>query len=76
MVECPRENVIMELDRLYELPFTDINLPGQKDVFPSETVEKLVKVLAEVRMGGSVSAPPRPCFRGSAVAWEQLYVQY
>jgi type I restriction enzyme R subunit len=50
MVEYLTENGIMDVDRLYESPFTDINPQGPEGVFPSATVEQLVKVLAEVRL--------------------------
>ena len=50
MVQYLTENGIMEVDRLYESPFTDINPQGPEGVFPSATVGQLVKVLAEVKL--------------------------
>jgi hypothetical protein len=40
---------VMEPERLYESPFTDINPQGPEGVFPSAKVDQTVKVLAEIR---------------------------
>ncbi len=50
VVEYLTENGVMEPDRLYESPFTDINPQGPEGVFTSAKVDQLVKVLAEVRL--------------------------
>ena len=50
VVQYLTENGVMEPDRLYESPFTDINPQGPEGVFPSARVEQLVKVLAEIRL--------------------------
>jgi len=50
VVQYLTENGVMEPDRLYESPFTDINPQGPEGVFSSAKVDQLVKVLAEVRL--------------------------
>jgi len=50
VVQYLTENGVMEPDRLYESPFTDINPKGPEGVFPSATVDHLVKILAEIRL--------------------------
>jgi type I restriction enzyme R subunit len=49
VIQYLTENGVMEPDRLYESPFTDINPQGPEGVFPSAKVDQLVKVLAEIR---------------------------
>ena len=44
------ENGIMEADRLYESPFTDINPQGPEGVFLSAQVDSIVNVLAEIKL--------------------------
>jgi type I restriction enzyme R subunit len=44
------ENGVMEPDRLYESPFTDINPQGPDGVFPSAKVDELVSVLVDIRL--------------------------
>lgn len=43
------ENGIMEADRLYESPFTDINPQGPEGVFQSAQVDSIVNVLTEIK---------------------------
>jgi type I restriction enzyme R subunit len=47
------ENGVMEPDRLYESPFTDINPLGPEGVFPSARVDQIVNVLAHIRQGAA-----------------------
>ena len=42
-------NGVMEADRLFQSPFTDINSQGPLGIFPPARVTTLVAVLAEVR---------------------------
>lgn len=49
VVQYLTENGIMEPDRLYESPFTDINPLGPEGVFPSAKVDRMVQVLVEIR---------------------------
>ena len=42
-------NGMMEADRLFQSPFTDINSQGPMGVFPAATVSSLVGVLADIR---------------------------
>jgi type I restriction enzyme R subunit len=42
------ENGVMEVDRLYESPFTDISPQGPEGVFPSARVDEMVRVLIEI----------------------------
>ncbi|MGZ8184592.1 MAG: type I restriction-modification enzyme R subunit C-terminal domain-containing protein [Methylobacter sp.] len=49
VVQYLTENGVMEPDRLYESPFTDINPLGPEGVFPSTKVDQIVQVLAEIR---------------------------
>ena len=42
-------NGVMEADRLFQSPFTDINSQGPLGVFPPATVWSLVEALAEIR---------------------------
>jgi type I restriction enzyme R subunit len=49
VVQYLTENGVMEPDRLYESPFTDINPLGPEGIFPSAKVEKMVQVLVEIR---------------------------
>lgn len=44
------ENGIMETDRLYESPFTDINPQGPEGVFQSAQVDSIVNVLTEIKL--------------------------
>ncbi|MFZ3004191.1 MAG: DEAD/DEAH box helicase family protein [Undibacterium umbellatum] len=44
------ENGVMEPDRLYESPFTDINPQGPDGVFPSAKVDQLVSVLVDIQV--------------------------
>jgi type I restriction enzyme R subunit len=44
------ENGIMEADRLYESPFTDINPKGPEGVFQSAQVDSIVSVLTEIKL--------------------------
>jgi len=48
VVQYLTENGVMEPDRLYESPFTDINPRGPEGVFPSAKVDQMVKVLKEI----------------------------
>lgn len=50
VVQYLTENGIMEPDRLYESPFTDINAQGPDGVFPSAKVDQLLEVLGEIRL--------------------------
>lgn len=43
------ENGVMEAERLYQTPFIDINPEGPDAVFPSATVDQLIKVLVDIR---------------------------
>jgi type I restriction enzyme R subunit len=49
VVQYLTENGVMEPDRLYESPFTDINPQGPEGVFSSAKVDKMVQVLMEIR---------------------------
>ena len=49
IVQYLTENGVMEPDRLYESPFTDINPLGPEGVFPSAKVDQMVQVLAGIR---------------------------
>ena len=42
-------NGVMEADRLFQSPFTDISSQGPLGIFPPARVSSLVEVLAEVR---------------------------
>jgi type I restriction enzyme, R subunit len=42
-------NGVMEADRLFQSPFTDINSQGALGIFPPAKVSWLVEVLAEIR---------------------------
>ena len=44
------ENGIMEADRLYESPFTDINPQGPEGVFLSAQVDNIVNILTEIKL--------------------------
>lgn len=44
------ENGVMEPDRLYESPFTDINPQGPDGIFPSAKVDQLVSVLVDIQV--------------------------
>jgi type I restriction enzyme R subunit len=48
VVDYLTENGVMELDRLYESPFTDINPQGPEGIFPSVQVDHIVSVLTEI----------------------------
>lgn len=48
VVQYLTENGVMEPDRLYESPFTDINPLGPEGVFPSAKVDQIVKVLKDI----------------------------
>ncbi|WP_218137044.1 type I restriction-modification enzyme R subunit C-terminal domain-containing protein [Paraburkholderia lycopersici] len=43
------QNGVMEADRLFESPFTDLNVHGPFGVFPQATVTQIVQVLSEIR---------------------------
>jgi len=43
------QNGVMEADRLFQSPFTDMNAQGPLGVFPSAKVSRIVEVLAEVK---------------------------
>lgn len=49
IVEHLTENGVMDVARLYESPFTDINQRGPDAVFPAAKVEAMVQVLREIR---------------------------
>lgn len=49
VVDYLTENGVMEPDRLYESPFTDINPQGPEGVFLSAQVERIVSVLTGIR---------------------------
>jgi type I restriction enzyme, R subunit len=49
VVQYLTENGVMEPDRLYESPFTDINPLGPEAIFPSGKVDQMVQVLIEIR---------------------------
>ena len=42
-------NGVMEADRLFQSPFTDINSQGPLGIFPPAKVSSLVECLAEIR---------------------------
>jgi type I restriction enzyme R subunit len=48
VVQYLTENGVMEVDRLYESPFTDISPQGPESVFTSAKVDEMVKVLKEI----------------------------
>ncbi len=48
VVEYLTQNGVMEPDRLYESPFTDINPQGPEGVFSSSQVDHIVSVLTEI----------------------------
>lgn len=50
VVQHLTENGVMEPDRLYESPFTDINPLGPEGIFPSAKVDQMVKVLIDIRL--------------------------
>ena len=50
VVQYLTENGVMEPDRLYESPFTDINPQGPEGVFSSAKVDQMVQVLAKIRL--------------------------
>lgn len=43
------QNGVMEADRLFQSPFTDINAQGPMGIFPPAKVTRLVEVLDEIR---------------------------
>lgn len=43
------QNGVMEADRLFQSPFTDVNAQGPLGVFPPAKVTQLVGVLAQIR---------------------------
>lgn len=43
------QNGVMEADRLFQSPFTDIDAKGPLGIFPPVTVTQIVQVLAEIR---------------------------
>jgi type I restriction enzyme R subunit len=49
IVQYLTENGVMEPDRLYESPFTDINPQGPEGVFSSAKVGQMVQVLADIK---------------------------
>lgn len=48
VIDYLTQNGVMEPDRLYESPFTDINPQGPEGVFSSAQVDHIVKVLTEI----------------------------
>ena len=50
VVQYLTENGVMESDRLFESPFTDINPQGPEGVFSSAKVDQMVQVLAKIRL--------------------------
>jgi type I restriction enzyme R subunit len=50
VVDYLTENGVMEPDRLYESPFTDINPQGPEGVFTSAKVDLMVGILADIRL--------------------------
>lgn len=42
-------NGVMEADRLFQSPFTDVNAQGPLGIFPAAKVTQLVEVLAGIR---------------------------
>lgn len=49
VVQYLTENGVMEPDRLYESPFTDINPQGPEGVFSSAKVDQMIQVLVDIR---------------------------
>lgn len=49
IVQYLTENGVMEPDRLYESPFTDIDSQGPDGVFPSTKVDQMIQVLVDIR---------------------------
>jgi len=49
IVQYLTEKGVMEPDRLYESPFTDINPQGPEGVFSSAKVDQMVQVLADIK---------------------------
>lgn len=49
VVDYLTENGVMETDRLYESPFTDINPQGPEGVFQLAQVDSIVSVLTEIK---------------------------
>jgi type I restriction enzyme R subunit len=49
VVQYLTENGVMEPDRLYESPFTDINPQGPEGVFSSAKLDQMVQVLVDIR---------------------------
>ena len=49
MVQELTQAGVMEPDRLFQSPFTDLNAQGPLGVFPPATVTALVDVLAEIK---------------------------
>ena len=43
------ENDVMEADRLFQSPFTDLNAQGPLGIFPSAKVSQIVEVLTDIR---------------------------
>lgn len=50
VVQYLTENGVMDAERLYESPFTDISPQGPDDVFPSAKVDQLIQALEEIRL--------------------------
>lgn len=50
VVDYLTENGVMEPERLYESPFTDINPQGPEGVFQSAQVDSIVRVLSEIKL--------------------------
>lgn len=50
VVDYLTKNGVMEADRLYESPFTDINPQGPESVFKSMQVDSIVQVLTEINL--------------------------
>jgi len=44
------ENGVMEPDRLYESPFTDINPQGPEGVFKTTRVDGIIDILTEIKL--------------------------
>lgn len=49
VVDYLTENGVMEPDKLYESPFTDIHSQGPQGVFPLEQLDLIEGVLTEIR---------------------------
>ena len=43
------QNGVMEADRLFQSPFTDLNAQGPLGIFPASKVSQIVDVLNQIR---------------------------